>query len=95
MEDDEPKEHFPVAKRKNHFLEFYVDPVTHLSYALTWFSLAIAGAVISYHLLKRGRRLEMIKMRQMKKDWVKDREGTYGNPHPLWASPYIYPSRSY
>jgi cytochrome oxidase assembly protein ShyY1 len=68
VEDDEPKEHFPVAKRKNHFLEFYVDPVTHLSYALTWFSLAIAGAVISYHLLKRGRRLEMIKMRQMKKD---------------------------
>lgn len=42
------------------YAQFYVDPATHVAYATTWFSLTIAGTIMTSrlfrHVLRRGRR---------------------------------------
>ena len=43
---------WPVPKDMSDVGQFYVQPSTHLVYALTWFSLAGAGAVMTRRILK-------------------------------------------
>jgi surfeit locus 1 family protein len=46
---------YPVARRFAHVSEPTVTPLTHLTYAFTWFSLAAAGTAMTYYQFRRGR----------------------------------------
>lgn len=50
-----PSPEWPVAKSVSDVGDFYVTPATHLVYALTWFSLAGAGAVMTKRILRPPR----------------------------------------
>jgi len=66
-EESTPSNQYPVSKRPKHFSEFFVDPITHLSYAFTWFSLAIVGLVVMFHLSKRNKKILSMMARRRKK----------------------------
>jgi cytochrome oxidase assembly protein ShyY1 len=42
-------------KSLNEYAKFYVEPATHVSYAVTWFSLSALGVVMTRKLLTKGR----------------------------------------
>jgi surfeit locus 1 family protein len=47
---------YPVPRRFKHVMEPSVTPLTHLTYAFTWFSLAAAGTAMTYYKFKgKGR----------------------------------------
>jgi len=50
--DDAIVDSYPVARRYKQLTEFAVAPVTHLTYAATWFSLSAAGFFMTYRLFK-------------------------------------------
>ena len=48
---------FPFIKHLSDFQDQYVTPMTHATYAVTWFSLAIAGFMMTYSMFKGKRRI--------------------------------------
>ena len=52
--DDQPVTSFPVARRMKHLGEAYITPMTHLVYAVTWFSLCAAGTAMTYYKFRRS-----------------------------------------
>ena len=44
---------YPVARRFKHVMEPSVTPLTHLTYAFTWFSLAAAGTAMTYYKFRK------------------------------------------
>jgi cytochrome oxidase assembly protein ShyY1 len=50
--DDAIVDSYPVARRYKQLTEFAVAPVTHLTYAATWFSLSAAGFFMTHRLFK-------------------------------------------
>ena len=46
---------YPVARRFQQVSEPSVTPLTHMTYAFTWFSLAAAGTAMTYYQFRRGR----------------------------------------
>jgi len=50
--DDAIVDSYPVARRYKQLTEFSVAPVTHLTYAVTWFSLSAAGIFMTHRLFK-------------------------------------------
>jgi len=56
--DDAPITNYPAARRAKHLGTQYITPMTHLVYAVTWFSLCAAGSMMTYSKFrgKRGRR---------------------------------------
>mmetsp|Transcript_6000 Transcript_6000/g.6196 ORF Transcript_6000/g.6196 Transcript_6000/m.6196 type:complete len:290 (+) Transcript_6000:68-937(+) len=55
-DDSVPLTIFPVARRSHHFQEYYVGPEMHMAYAVTWYSLAFFGSIMTYRMFK-GRRM--------------------------------------
>jgi surfeit locus 1 family protein len=51
---------YPAARKIDSIDSHYVTPATHFVYAITWFSLAIAGLGMTYYTLKRPTRLKKI-----------------------------------
>jgi hypothetical protein len=51
---------YPAARKIDFIDSHYVTPATHFVYAITWFSLAIAGLGMTYYTLKRPTRLKKI-----------------------------------
>ena len=47
---------YPVARRFQQVSEPSVTPLTHMTYAFTWFSLAAAGTAMTYYQFRRGGR---------------------------------------
>lgn len=47
---------FPYAKRVEELSQQYITPATHFVYALTWYSLGLAGLVMTYYNFRRPRR---------------------------------------
>ena len=46
---------YPIRKKVKDFSEYSVAPVTHLVYSVTWFSLCIAGSIMSYYKFRNKR----------------------------------------
>lgn len=60
IEDDKPNPHsskvtLPVCRELAEFHEESVTPLTHLTYSLTWFLLAAAGAVMTFYKFRKPR----------------------------------------
>ena len=53
--DDEKMEFYPAPRRMKDIEEHHVTPFTHIVYAVTWFSLAFAGTLMTYSMFKRKR----------------------------------------
>lgn len=47
----------PVCRELAEFHEEAVSPLTHLTYSLTWFLLASAGAVMTFYKFRKPRRV--------------------------------------
>ncbi len=55
--DGLPAESFPLAKQEVSLLNFHVGPETHLMYAVTWYTLGAAAALITrFRFRKRFRK---------------------------------------
>eukprot|EP00904_Undaria_pinnatifida_P010748 jgi/Undpi1/6803/HiC_scaffold_21.g09279.m1 len=52
-EEGDDRKVTPRAKQRHHFGEFYVTPQTHAMYAATWYSLAAAGALLTWTRFRR------------------------------------------
>lgn len=52
-----PQESDTHFRRKplEEYEKFYVDPATHVSYAVTWYSLCVLGFFMTARLLRQGR----------------------------------------
>ena len=48
-------ETYPLPKDLGQLAEFSVMPYDHLNYALTWFSLSVATAIMATAVLRKGR----------------------------------------
>ena len=51
--DDTPVTSFPAPRRLSQLNEQHVTPFTHLVYAATWFSLAVAGGFMTYNMFRK------------------------------------------
>jgi len=51
--DDVPVTFYPANRRLKHLDEQYITPMTHLVYAVTWFSLSLAGLVMTFYKFKK------------------------------------------
>ncbi|CAM9292119.1 unnamed protein product [Ectocarpus sp. 12 AP-2014] len=52
-EEDGDKRTMPMAKKPQHFGDFYVTPQTHLMYSATWYALAAAGCALTWARFRR------------------------------------------
>lgn len=43
----------PLCRQSKHFLQFYVDPFKHATYAFTWFALATCGTAAMYFRFRK------------------------------------------
>ncbi len=50
--DDAPMLAYPIPRRLKQLTEFYVTPLTHLTYAVTWFSLSAAGFFMTHRMFR-------------------------------------------
>ena len=60
--DDEPVASFPAARRMKHLGQSYITPMTHLVYAITWFSLCAAGTAMTWIKFRGGGRSRAIRV---------------------------------
>lgn len=50
------KQQYPIARPPQPSQVHYVTPITHAVYSVTWFSLALAGLVMTYIKFRRGKK---------------------------------------
>jgi surfeit locus 1 family protein len=51
--NDEAVEFYPAPRRPRDVDNHYVQPVTHATYAFTWYALCMAGTVMTYNMFKK------------------------------------------
>lgn len=62
-DDDKLMTNYPVARKSKYLDHHHVTPVTHIVYAVTWFSLAILGSYMTYLKFKKkssGKKIKII-----------------------------------
>ena len=57
---------YPVPRRFKHVMEPSVTPLTHLTYAFTWFSLAAAGTAMTYYKFRGKGRSSKVRVKVSK-----------------------------